>query len=229
MTIIAATSPEIKALNLPFTPNFPSYLESSRRSLDLSPSSMIPQPSMTRARSMRERVSFFIDQMDDVEDIPSFASPPPQHKSTCSLYCNEHEDDLLRSLHSPTIMTHHAHRNKENIHPNSMLQTPNKNTLMVGSRCEDPSLVQKSSCHTRRKSFHRRDSTRSLPSPAEIGASPIACDSETPRHKNASICPIAFPSGSDGVKELSTSDCRSNMQPSICMAPKSLHLSTGFR
>lgn len=234
MTIIAATSPEIKALNLPLTPTFPTEPEGNHNhcfsSLDLSPPSKTSNPIRPREKSTKERVSFFLDQTDDIKDLVSVTGPSPPSKASSTCYANDDEqDDLLRCLYSPRMFPHHSDENKENIHPNLVPQTPKKSTLNVGFHPDHPSSVKKSSRHTRRTSFHRRDSTTSLPSPAEIMLPPTTCDSETPLHRNVSLSPSAFTYDVHDSEYPMPTECRLNRQQKIKMAPKSLHLSTGFR
>lgn len=123
MSIIATTSPEIKALNLPITPSFP-------------------------------------------EGMQSFSEVTPN--SSCLL---PRASEFDMSMHS-TVGTQTPKRNYaarcdriENTHPNKI----------VSRQVSAPtSRVEKESADIRslRKSFHRRASFASLPSPAEISGKP---------------------------------------------------------
>ena len=232
MTIIADTSPEIKALNLPITPTFPTGFEFGRSKsfsgLDLSSKTVLPR--MTRAQSMRERVTFLIDQMEDVEAVSSSTNLPPCHQSTAGNVCyNEHrQDKLLGCLNVEKGLQHGFSRNRENIHPqlNPNAGGPNQQTPTFETPGEKDEAIKKPPLYSRRKSWHRRDSTASLPSPAEIAASPFSCASETPRQKNVSFCPSILPCDT-GERDGTSHNLHS--QTSQPLVPKSLHLTSGFR
>ena len=221
MTIIAATSPEIKALNLPITPTFPTGFEFNRSKsfsgFDLSPSSKTVLPGMIRTHSMKERVSFLIDQMDDVDAISSSACPPACHQSASDYHDGDRGKAPFRSLHMDNDLQNNHSPNQENIQPHLSSNTsmPNQQVPMFETPGENNKAIKKPPMYSRRKSLHRRDSTASLPSPAEIAASPISCESQTPRQKNVSFCSSTLPPSSQAN--------------SIPLAPKSLHMSSGFR
>jgi hypothetical protein len=236
MTIVAATSPEIKALNLPSTPAFPPTRLDFNRSSSFSctPSkvpSRISQPALHRAASMGERIALCIDTMDDVED-PSFPSPPTKDElttATSSFYHDDEEDDLLRIV-IPNKVPYHPDENKENIHPNLIQQQSEKASSSPlknhKNNDDDPSLLKKKkSHHGRRTSFHRRISYESLPSPAEIGPSPLS------HHKVVQANSNVFHFSLPNLDELAAAPHRHHTNPvtSIRMPAKSLQLSTGFR
>lgn len=245
IAIIAETSPEIKALNLPSTPTFPpTRLDFGRSSsFSFSPAKISPctrqaSGNLNTAQSMRERVALCIDTMGDVKDAPSFTSPPTieEHPTpSSSIYHGDEEDDLLRAIlpeKVPHIVPYHPDENKENIHPNLINEKVEKPKLtLLESRDDDPSLVQKKSRHGRRKSFHRRISCESLPSPAEIGPSSTPLGSQTPRRRTVQFGSSVFNLSRPSLEEpgMLHEHCRTNSQPNMRMLAKNLQLSTGFR
>ena len=186
---------------------------------------------MIRTQSMRERVSFLIDQMDDVEAIPSSSSssPPPHLQYTSGSVDNDGRRDNghFQRLKVEKGWQHDIARNRENIHPQLEANTcqPNQQIPLFETPGEKDQAIKKPPMYTRKKSLHRRDSTASLPSPAEIGASPFSGESMTPQQKNVSFCPSILPPHSLYGPE----ERESTSQASQSMVPKSLHLTSGFR
>ena len=247
MTIVASTSPEIKALNLPSTPAFPATrLDFSRSSssspcscsMDESPSTSPHQPKMSRAQSMRERLSFCIDTMDDVIDFPSL---PKRHSreelSADRPFYHDNVDDLLRYT-IPNKVLYHPDENKENIHPNLIQQKSDKARIILDVHDDDDdlSIATTKTRHVRRKNSHRRISYESLPSPADIGPSLLPFDAETPVRGNVQIRKSNTLYSLTSLEEAVFTYCRPNSEPNSppCMhacgsQEPALHLSTSFR
>lgn len=233
MTIIAATSPEIKALNLPVSPTFPTQLDFGRsnsfsgRSKD--PLSKHPTPTLSRAQSTLERVSLNVETVDEVDDYKAWRGDSMRRSAfDDSLYYENREDDLLTMV-DPKPIPRHPDENKENLHPNLMQAQQDKKTLTIKIEGA-PSTVKEKSLHKRRTSLHRRVSYESLPSPAEIGPSPNGPDSITPQRSNLTISSNTFTFDLPELEEPPTLYCRPSAPlPSMHVASKTMQLSTGFR
>lgn len=238
MTIIAATSPEIKALNLPITPTFPTQLDFTRSNsfsgATTEPSLRIQQPTLFRAQSMRNHVSFRLDTMDDFKGFTTDLRRPSPRRNVSpedSFYQDDGEDDLLQFLYPHEPVPRHPDQNKENIHPNLIPLKSDKQSLTTFETEADPSIVKKKG-HGRRKSFHRRISYEALPSPAEIGPSPGGLDSKTPRRSNTSMDSSAFTfEFLKSDEPVVTPRCHSPAltQSDRMIGPQNLQLKAGFR
>lgn len=224
MTIVASTSPEIVALNLPVTPTFPkeiNFASSHRRqdSLDSlfsvdsrspSDSSDVEHPFVSPMMARRlDHQHGYADRMQCSSESPLDRAGGPEHSALM-----EEADALCLSLkrHSlDGVGTQEGSNHKENVHANlsssgSSFEPRNKLSRGHGSR-------HLTSPAPDRSTFHRRVSFSSLPSPAEIAspdvaeiASPdVASPSTHPHvseHKASSITddggaePLWFPSNS---------------------------------
>ena len=239
ITIIAATSPDIKALNLPITPTFPTQLESAQ-SNSFSGFERGPQPTLNRAQSMKNRVSFLIDTVGEDNEYPEFMSPTPgRMTSKDSFYHDDDDDDddgeedyLLRIL-DPEPVRYHPDENKENIHPNLLQQnSKDKATLTTETQLNEDHFVvkNKKNLHRRRTSFHRRASVESLPSPAEIGPSPGGVGSTTPQSRNLTIDCSSLSFELPELDDPFLPRCQPQaVLPGMRMVSKNMQLSTGFR
>jgi hypothetical protein len=209
ITIIAATSPDIKALNLPTTPAFPTKLgydweigSSRRNSVDLLHEFQdVATPNIAkRTQSVRDSTSpFWVDSREDYSYDVAFRRPLARVNSSetsapVRLYHIDDRDDLfvadlVRGLSYPSC----PEQEEENINPNVLAlgkQSKKKEgQQFIWSDGDDDcfALTGKKILHRRRKSLHRRDSTTSLPSPEEIGSS-----QRTPRRRNLSTTGTAL-------------------------------------
>lgn len=211
ITIIAATSPDIKALNLPTTPSFPTKLGydceigSSRRKGNsvglLHELQVVANPNMAkRTQSVRDSTSpIWVDSREDYSYDVAFRRPLARLNSAKTsapvrLYHIDDRDDLygadlVRGLSYPA----YPEQEEENINPNVLTlgklpkKTKGQEFICPDGDDECFSLTGTKILHRRRKSFHRRDSITSLPSPEEIGSS-----QRTPRRRNLSTTGTAL-------------------------------------
>jgi hypothetical protein len=211
ITIIAATSPDIRALNLPTTPSFPTKLGydceigSSRRKGNsvglLHELQDVATPNIAkRTQSVRDSMSpILVDSREDYSYDVAFRRPLARVNSSkksapVRLYHIDDRDDLLvvdlvGGLSYPSC----PEQEEENINPNVLtLGKLSKKKEAQQFICPDGddecfSSTGKKILYRRRKSLHRRDSITSLPSPEEIGPS-----QRTPRRRNPSTTGTAL-------------------------------------
>jgi hypothetical protein len=231
MAIIAATSPEIKALNLPSTPSFPPGLNYHHRRSDsngtFSSCSSI-SISSNWSRPNKGTLTPLLASMDDVERSSSFlnqSDPQDMHAfcgGTDDMVRSFENRDLDTSMDDAKVLVTISYDNK-NIHPNLLPSKNNYNRKKPRASHHRPSKYSK--CPLPRKSLHRRASYDSLPSPAEIG------QSSSPRVVRRATCGAFpfFPSDMDTKKEVRRHRPAHHQTSSMRMVPKSMQLSTGFR
>lgn len=229
MTIIAATSPEIKALNLPTTPSFPAELDYG-----------FSTDSSKKNRRNNCRLSHgFLDE--DARKIPdnSKAERPQSIPETTVFYEDDDRDDLAaqtniffspppRATMAREMIVNSSDYNKENIHPNLMnvVEEDTAKTLCLDIEDHEGTFqMTKPKMLVRRKSLHRRDSISSLPSPDAISArshdEAMVLDA-TPRRCNSSRGNPSFPF-------FSYEETCPALNTGAQMAQKRMQLRTGFR
>lgn len=200
MAIIAATSPEIKALNLPITPSFPEPMDFGHfRTNSTDTYSSVSSSSTHQNRTLTPLLA----ALDDVEDQPM------------QIFLDE-TDDLFRPFHNLVEDPIQKYmEDKENIHPNLLQSKLNGDTrkkpfgMRANMKRHPPKKLN--SEITPRGSLHRRASCNALPSTDEIGHFPRVM-------KRAATCGSLpfFPSDLD----------RKSLDRRV---PKSMSLTTCFR
>ena len=225
MAIIASTSPEIKALNLPITPCFPQALDYGHHRVNSNDTNSSFSSVSTSSSRPKGSLSPLLAAMDDDMD-----ASPDQHdpfgSDAMHIYFDE-TDDLIHSFRNHDLNAATSSRDeqvkfpkkamhdKENIHPN-LLQPQ----LHINHRSR-PFQVHQKTHYARRSSFHssyshskatyhRRASCDSLPSPDQIGNFPRVM-------RRASGSPPMLPRDFDRQRSDS------------CLVSRNLNLTTEFR
>jgi hypothetical protein len=244
LAILAATSPQIKALNLPKTPTFPEqfFPEHHRTNSNdtFASSSCSSISTSTHEPRKTGAIAPLLLSMGSVEESPT--APDIIGQDLMQIYVDE-TPDLVETFQNHNLNTPRGSsssndftkknkpEDKENLHPN-LLQAKTLNgrkKITVSHRASSnrqtslnhqQRLPKGSSFHIRRPS-HRRGSFDALPSPAEIGGSPkvdriVDCDS----------FPF-LPSDIDKAEERRRQ--RSEYRRTQRTQPKSMSLRTGFR
>lgn len=209
VTIIASSSPDIKALNLPRTPSFPTKhgydfdlfgnLGHSDASYRLEESQHVIQPDTeTPAPSPRSRAPDANETWDDNSSEDLFSTPYSKvvlssSESSPDRFCHsQHRDRLLLAY---PVCPCTPEQKKEDIDPNTTTlarraQKERGNFMSTETDDESFTVFREQLLRRGRKSWHRRDSIRSLPSPEDIGSSPT----RTPHRHNLSTRTPTFTS-----------------------------------
>jgi len=232
MAIIACTSPEIKALNLPITPSFPQGMESLHyRSNSSSTFSSCSSASSAGSRK-NGTLSSLLDAMDDVECSP--VTRDQSDKLAMHVFMDQ-TDELVRAFKTSDLKDLQKKQpkmdekkrvwfdDKENVHPN-LLQKQDHGKRPFGFQSSGrpykptTTLPRPSSHH---RSLHRRASWDNLPSPGEI------CEAPKPVRRATSTSIPFLPSDMNQPNYYQLR--RSDHQRRGVQLPKSLSLMTGFR
>lgn len=246
MAILAVTSPEIKALNLPKTPTFPEQLfpehHRSNSNDTLASSTCSSISTSTHGSRQTGTISPLLLSMDRVEESPT--TPQFIGKDLMEIYVdgtqdlvdsfqNHHLNTSLGSSSSLDIGKKNTSQEKENLHPNLLqAKTLNGRKKVTVSHRAGSSNRQTTVTHQqrglpkgryqiRRPSLHRRGSFDALPSPSEIGGSP-----KVDRRADYGSFPF-LPSEVDKAEERRRQ--RSEHRRTQRTHPKSMSLTTGFR
>jgi hypothetical protein len=216
MAIIASTSPEIKALNLPSTPIFPQGMESFHHRRNSSGTFSSCSSTSSAGSRRRGTLSPLLAAMDDVE-----CSPESRVKAEQYAMHVDKTDEVVRPFSTSSVPKKRQPKNnekkhvwfddKENIHPN-LFQNKDHGKKPLGFHSSShPYRQSKVHQHpsTHRQSLHRRGSLANLPSPGEIGLP-----------KTVRTIPF-LPSDMNQL--------RSDHRRRAIKVPKSLSLVTGFR
>jgi hypothetical protein len=225
MAILAATSPEIKALNLPITPSFPQELTARhQRSNSNASASSCSNSSISSCSRPMGSLTPLLASMDDVEGPPGL---PERFRQTSMHIFVDETDNLVHTFQNHNlderngdyIQQYDDAEDKENMHPNliHIKVVPPARKKAFGKRhvSTQPKPFQRPT-YLKRSSLHRRASYDSLPSPEQIGPSPSAllkAMSET----------FTFSS-----IDVDADDLRRNSLL-VSSLPKSLNLTTEFR
>jgi len=227
MAIIAATSPEIKALNLPTTPSFPNpqalnfHDPRTNSNGTNSPCSTLSTCSTDK---MEVTLTPLLASMDDVEES---SIPADQSEQNAMPIFLDETEDLIRSFQNNDLGNlpdkngrHIKGDNKENIHPNLPPTVNGGRKQPFGMRQTNTKEVPPPKAFPLpRRSLHRRASYQNLPSPDEIGNYPLGV------HKAASCGNIPiFPSYMDQSQVLRRPD-----NPPQHRRVERLKMMTGFR
>ena len=201
VTIIASSSPDIKALNLPRTPSFPAKhgydsdlfgnLWHSDASSLLAESQHVIQPeTATLVESPRPRAPYSNDTRDDNSSDDLFSTPHSKvvlssSESSPDRFCHGQIRDGLFLAYPVSPCT--PEQKKEDVDPNTTtlaIRAQKERGIVMSTESDDESFTvfREKLLRRGRKSWHRRDSIRSLPSPEDIGPSPA----RTPHRHNLS-------------------------------------------
>jgi hypothetical protein len=197
LTIVAASSPDMDAVNRLTTPSFPPMLrfdfDSTSHHETIEPNILFQEFLETVeaneancAQALRDRFSCFSDTGEDDSSGHAFCSPPSRMNSLEESTGENREDSLLYHQMGKMSFLNHPDQDDENIHPNGITpvkpsQKGRKSLVHMNGKDEYFIVMEKKHFHSGRKALHRRDSMNSLPSPEEIGPSP-----KTPRRCNVS-------------------------------------------
>jgi hypothetical protein len=182
MAILAATSPEIKAMNLPVTPCFPVELAGVQPYFSTFLSFAENSPSATISPLLPNKETFFpllaITQEENVQEAEGRLD-----SAAIRIWLNGNDENLVRSFQDCNIQTRTppakvprlegAFNCKENEQPNLMMN--DGPMLYANGRIPTSTIEQVPAKEVKprrtmikRPSFHRRGSYESLPSPDEI-------------------------------------------------------------
>ena len=189
MAILASTSPEIKALNLPITPSFPEHERKSRHRRNKSTdtwSSACSSASSSTTRTLTSHMLIF-----DLNDAEESIAIPDCSRLEMLKTGDDETEDLVESFVRHNIKTpkisncggHCIAEDKENIHPN--IRNPKISSSRKKKRGSQRTIrypnigvssPRQSKYCIRKPTLHRRVSFDSLPSPDEIESSPKDSD-----------------------------------------------------
>jgi hypothetical protein len=229
MSILAATSPEIKALNLPITPSFPQELTARHhRSNSNASASSCSNSSISSCSRPMGSLTPLLASMDDVDGPPGL--PERFMQAAIHIFVDE-TDNLIQTFQNHNLDANgdyiqqygDAAEDKENIHPNLIhikVVPPTRKKAFgkrhVTTQQRPPKPFQRPTS-LKRCSLHRRASYDSLPSPEQIGPSPSALLKSMSENFTFSSIDV----DADEIR-------RTSLLVSS-RAPKSLNLTTGFR
>jgi hypothetical protein len=245
MAILAATSPQIKALNLPKTPTFPKQLfpehhrSNSNDAASFASSACSSSSTSTHESKKTGTIPPLLVSVGSGEESPT--TPSFIWQDSMQIYVDGTQD-LVDAFQNHNLNTsrgssssHHITQknkseDKENLHLNLLpAKTMNgRKKVTVSHRASSnrqTSLTHQqqrlppkgSSYQIRRSSLHRRGSFDALPSPAEIGGTP----------KVGRVSFPFFPSDIDKAEERRLQ--RSGYRHTQRTQPKSMSLTIGFR